>query len=76
VGGYSTASSAATLLMAEVWNGTSWSVQPAITPNGADSFLAGVACSAPGVCTAVGSTTTKIGNLGESASKTLAEAEP
>jgi hypothetical protein len=76
VGGYSTPSSGATLLMAEVWNGTSWSVQRAVTPSGADSFFAGVACSAPGVCTAVGTTTTKTDNLGESASKTFAEAEP
>jgi hypothetical protein len=76
VGGYSTPTSGASLLMAEVWDGSSWSVQRAVTPTGADSSLASVACSAPGVCTAVGSTTTKVDNLGESASKTLGEAEP
>jgi hypothetical protein len=74
VGGYS-ASSGATALMAEVWDGTSWSVQLAATPKDApSSFLAGVACGSPGVCTAVGSMTTQVDNLGASASKALAEA--
>ena len=76
VGNYTTRAGAV-LLLAEVWNGTSWSSQPVAGPkNVVSSFLSGVACGAPGVCTAVGSSTTKIDNQGASANKTLAAAEP
>jgi len=75
VGGYSTSTGSA--LMAEVWDGTSWSVQPAAMPkNVIDNFLSALACSSPGVCTAVGGSTTKINNQGASADQALAEAEP
>jgi hypothetical protein len=41
--------------LAEVWNGTSWSLQPTPDQPGADeSFLLGVSCSSNTACTAVG----------------------
>ena len=52
------------LTMAEVWNGTSWSVQS--TPNPAGSAGAGllsVSCSSAGACTAVGDYDTASGAL-------------
>ena len=48
-------SAGVTLPLAESWNGTSWSVQSAPVPSGAQSgVLSGVACSAAAQCTAVG----------------------
>ena len=50
--------------LAEVWNGTSWSLQS--TPNKADAsnnVLNGVSCGAAGTCTAVGVTTDR-GSIG------------
>lgn len=41
--------------LAEVWNGTTWKVQPTPTISGASqSFLSGVSCAAPKACIAVG----------------------
>src|SRR6266581_2508524 len=40
-------------ILAEAWNGSSWSLQP--TPNGPfGGFLAGVSCPSPAACIAVG----------------------
>jgi hypothetical protein len=49
-------SSGADVTLAERWNGTTWAIQPTPNPSGAQffSFLAGVSCSAPGACEAVG----------------------
>ena len=44
--------------LADVWNGTAWSVQATPTPAGAtDNHLAGVSCAAADACEAVGSYT-------------------
>jgi hypothetical protein len=41
--------------LAEVWNGTSWSIQPTPNPSGApESVLYGVSCTSASSCTAVG----------------------
>src|SRR5215469_1742946 len=50
--------SGATVLLAEAWNGTKWSIQATPSPAGStgSEFLA-VSCSAPAACTAVGATT-------------------
>jgi hypothetical protein len=43
-------------ILAEAWNGSSWSVMPAPPPAGARrSFLNGVSCASATACTAVGS---------------------
>jgi hypothetical protein len=60
--------------LAEVWDGTAWSVQPAASPANAGSQLNGVACRAPGTCTAVGVSGGAPDSHGGSA--TLAEAKP
>jgi hypothetical protein len=44
-------------LLAERWNGTSWTVQSAVTPEGTEGFgdfFSSVSCSSPSACTAVG----------------------
>jgi hypothetical protein len=42
-------------LLAEAWNGSSWSIQPAPSPAGASrSYLNGVSCTTPSACIAVG----------------------
>jgi hypothetical protein len=57
-------------LLAEAWNGTSWSIQPAPGPAGASrSYLNGVSCTTPSACTAVGTYQVRPG-----AHVTLAEA--
>ena len=44
-----------TLALAERWNGSSWSIQPVLTPVGATgSSLTGVSCPSETTCTAVG----------------------
>jgi hypothetical protein len=41
--------------LAEVWNGTSWSIQPTPDQPGSDEdVLRGVSCTSPSACTAVG----------------------
>ncbi len=41
--------------LAERWNGTRWSIEPAPMPSGSrSSYLFGVSCTAPAACTAVG----------------------
>jgi len=43
----------ATVPLAEIWNGTQWSLQSIPAPPGSSS-LSGVSCAAPDACTAVG----------------------
>ncbi len=67
--GESTNSSDVVAALAEVWNGTSWTVEATPDPSGAlDSVLTGVSCTSAGACTAVGSYTD-----GSNLSDTLAE---
>ncbi len=42
------------LTLAEVWNGSTWSVQDTPSPAGVESFLSAVSCPAPNDCIAVG----------------------
>jgi hypothetical protein len=50
-------------LVAERWNGQQWQIQPVPAPSGAPgSFFAGVACTSPSFCTAVGARTDSAGN--------------
>jgi hypothetical protein len=50
----------------EAWNGSSWAIEHAPTPPGsADARLAGVSCSSPAACTAVGSFSDMSSNLTE-----------
>ncbi len=50
---------ASTTTLAELWNGTSWAIQPTPNPAGQQSAaLAGVSCRSAANCTAVGSATT------------------
>jgi hypothetical protein len=69
--GYYYNASETELSLAEVWNGTSWTVQSTPSPGPADSpSFTGVSCGAAGACTAVGSALDR----GESENATLAEA--
>ncbi|MGD0395211.1 MAG: hypothetical protein ABSC41_21525, partial [Acidimicrobiales bacterium] len=63
-------SSYAEVTLAEVWNGTSWTVQTTPNPSGAfyGTELYGVSCSSPVACTAVGTYEYRSG-----VSETLAE---
>ncbi len=56
-------------LLAEAWDGTTWTVQPVPNPSPGDpqTFLASVSCSSAAACTAVGA------YLGPDATNTLAE---
>jgi hypothetical protein len=56
-----------TVTLAEVWNGTSWSVQSTPNPTGAtSSALSGVSCTSSTACTAVGDSVTSLeGTLAE-----------
>ncbi len=54
VGAATQASPFAELTLAEVWDGTSWSVQSTASPSPAHNQLIGVSCGASGACTAVG----------------------
>jgi hypothetical protein len=61
VGSFGT--SGATRTLAEVWNGTTWMVQPTPNPAGASSSsLATVACSSASACVAVGGSNDSHGN--------------
>jgi len=54
-GGYYIAKNGMQRPLAEVWNGTSWSNQGAVTPSGATiGYFAGMTCTAANSCTAVG----------------------
>jgi hypothetical protein len=45
----------ARVTLAERWNGTDWTIQPAPNPTGAAaSHLSGISCTSPTACTAVG----------------------
>ena len=49
--------------LAEGWNGTSWTLQPAAKPRGAtDNSFAGVSCVSASFCEAVGTATDVLGN--------------
>lgn len=55
VGNYSPSTGSLAAPLVEVWNGTAWAVQPAPVPVAAFlSSLAGVWCTSPNACTAVG----------------------
>jgi hypothetical protein len=55
VGSYNTAADVgSTFSLAEVTNGTTWSIQKTPNPPSAGSALSSVACSSPDACTAVG----------------------
>src|SRR5207302_10306017 len=56
VGGYMNANGA-NLTLAQIWSGTSWSVQLTPNPSGKSISFAGDACSSTSLCTAVGSYT-------------------
>jgi hypothetical protein len=50
-------------LVAERWNGQQWQLRPVPAPPGAPgSFFAGVSCTSPSFCTAVGARTDRAGN--------------
>ena len=50
-------------LVAERWDGTRWQIQPVPAPSGAPgSFFAGVSCTPPSFCTAVGARTDSASN--------------
>jgi hypothetical protein len=68
--GYYDNASETELSLAEVWNGTAWSVQSTPNPTSSDDEFTGVSCGAAGACTAVGSAPDR----GGSESATLAEA--
>jgi hypothetical protein len=42
------------LPFAAIWNGTSWSAQPPVVPNGGFTSLTGVSCTSATTCTVVG----------------------
>jgi hypothetical protein len=51
------------VILAEQWDGATWSVQPTQSPAGSTGgALTGVSCAAPSACTAVGAYTTYGGN--------------
>ncbi|HEV2362338.1 MAG TPA: hypothetical protein VGS21_11590 [Acidimicrobiales bacterium] len=67
------------VVMAELWNGTSWSVQPMAKPADARLFeLYGVSCASADACTAVGvdATGSSSGPLAESWNGTDWQVEP
>ncbi len=69
--GYYYNASETQLSLAEVWNGTAWTVQSTPNPAPVDSpSFTGVSCGAAGACTAVGSAVDR----GGSATATLSEA--
>jgi hypothetical protein len=68
--GYYFDASETELTLAEVWNGTSWTVQSTPNPYSADDTFSGVSCGAASACTAVGSAP----DLGGSETTTLSEA--
>jgi len=64
VGNYFSSSTFQQVTLAEMWNGTAWTVQP--TPNPASSFgssLLGVSCTSASSCTAVGQHLASVANL-------------
>jgi streptogramin lyase len=61
VGSY-TNSAGVVVTLAEVWNGTTWSIQTSINPTGAKaSSLEAVSCTSSSMCVAVGSNTNSAG---------------
>ena len=59
------------LVLAEAWNGTSWTIQSSPSPpSGFASSLLGVSCYSTSDCTAVGDSTNSLGD-----ERTLAEVE-
>jgi hypothetical protein len=47
-----------TVTLAEMWNGTSWSIVPTVNPTGTDDVLNHVDCTATNLCMAVGASGT------------------
>jgi hypothetical protein len=68
--GYYFNASETELTLAEVWNGTSWTVQSTPNPYPADDTFSGESCGAASACTAVGSAP----DPGGSETTTLSEA--
>lgn len=54
VGEYGNPSNSPPFVLAEHWNGVRWSIQPTPVAGGDEGFLAGISCTAPSACTAVG----------------------
>jgi hypothetical protein len=54
VGEYGNPGNSPPFVLVEHWNGSSWSLQPTPSAGGREGFLAGVSCTAPSACTAVG----------------------
>ncbi|HET7048946.1 MAG TPA: hypothetical protein VFI54_11830 [Solirubrobacteraceae bacterium] len=54
VGEYGSPGNSPPFVLAEHWNGSRWSLQPAVSAGEPEGFLAGVSCTAPSACTAVG----------------------
>jgi hypothetical protein len=52
--GYYTDGGSGAKTLAEVWNGTAWTIRPAVDPGRAYSALYGVSCDSATACTAVG----------------------
>lgn len=73
VGHYYNNSSGSEAALAEVWNGTSWSVQSVPNPSGAKAaHLYGVSCSSSSACIAVGGDDV-VNGYGENINATLSE---
>ena len=48
--------------LTELWNGTTWSIEPTLQPSGAtSSALTSVSCASPTACTAVGNFVNAVG---------------
>jgi hypothetical protein len=55
VGAYSTPGTNASVILAESWNGTSWTIRPVPYPSGSSSaVLSSVSCTSPTFCEAAG----------------------
>ncbi len=49
------------IALAEVWNGSEWTLQPTVNPKTATSLMSGVACPVQSECIAAGSSEAKFG---------------
>lgn len=54
VGEYGNPGNSPPFVLVEHWNGSTWSIQRTPTAGGLEGFLAGVSCTSPDACTAVG----------------------
>ncbi len=73
VGYYYEESGTPYVTLAEVWNGTAWTIQSTPNPTGSSSMIAfgGVSCSAAAACTAVGYSIKKLTGANLTLSETL-----